>query len=112
MSTSTAEQLAYEVAPAPTLFTFSLNQWFVAALSRELQDKPIDRTLLNKPVVLFRTGNGQVAAPEDRCCHRALPPSNDAASGAKLAVSSGLGQVTKQLFIAGLLMPVVGIRRR
>ncbi|CAI8885446.1 Rieske 2Fe-2S domain-containing protein [Pseudomonas chlororaphis] len=76
MSTSTADQLAYEVTPTPKATTFPLNQWYVAALSWELKDKPVGRTLLNKPVVLFRMGNGQVAALEDRCCHRALPLSN------------------------------------
>lgn len=52
---------------------FPRNQWYVAALSSELQDTPIARTLLGKPVVLFRTTAGQVAALEDRCCHRHLP---------------------------------------
>src|SRR5699024_7197958 len=55
---------------------FPLNQWYVAALSSELKDKPIGRTLLEKPIVLFRMGDGTVAALEDRCCHRALPLSN------------------------------------
>ncbi|MBW4793173.1 aromatic ring-hydroxylating dioxygenase subunit alpha [Pseudomonas tolaasii] len=75
MSTSNAEQLAYEVAP-PKAPAFPLNQWYVAALSSELKDKPVGRTLLNKPIVLFRMGDGQVAALEDRCCHRALPLSD------------------------------------
>lgn len=52
---------------------FPLDQWYVAGLSRELTDKPVARTLLNHPVVLFRTGDGQVAGLEDRCCHRSLP---------------------------------------
>ena len=51
---------------------FPLDQWYVAALSSELQDKPVARTLLGKPVVLFRA-NGKVAALEDRCCHRNAP---------------------------------------
>ena len=52
---------------------FPLNQWYVAAFSSELTDKPIARKLLHYPVVIFRTGDGQVAALEDRCCHRSLP---------------------------------------
>lgn len=55
---------------------FPLNQWYVAALSSELKDQPIGRTLLEKPIVLFRMGDGTVAALEDRCCHRALPLSS------------------------------------
>jgi len=52
---------------------FPLDQWYVAGFSSELTDKPIGRTFLNQKVVLFRTGDGQVAALEDRCCHRSLP---------------------------------------
>ncbi len=52
---------------------FPLNQWYVAAFAWELQDKPIARTLLNRPLVLFRTRSGRAAALEDRCCHRSLP---------------------------------------
>ncbi|TCK04198.1 aromatic ring-hydroxylating dioxygenase subunit alpha [Marinobacterium mangrovicola] len=52
---------------------FPLDMWYVAALSKELTDKPIGRTLLNQSVVLFRTPDGQVAALENRCCHRDLP---------------------------------------
>jgi phenylpropionate dioxygenase-like ring-hydroxylating dioxygenase large terminal subunit len=52
---------------------FPMNQWYIAAFSWELTDKPLGRTLLNRPVVLFRAGDGQAAALEDRCCHRALP---------------------------------------
>jgi vanillate O-demethylase monooxygenase subunit len=51
---------------------FPLDRWYVAGFSWEFQDKPIARTLLNEPVVLFRAG-GQIAALEDRCCHRHLP---------------------------------------
>jgi phenylpropionate dioxygenase-like ring-hydroxylating dioxygenase large terminal subunit len=52
---------------------YPMNQWYIAAFSWELADKPLGRTLLNRPVVLFRGGDGKVAALEDRCCHRALP---------------------------------------
>jgi len=53
--------------------SFPLNTWYVAALSKELVDKPLARTLLNHPVVLYRTKEGKVNALEDRCCHRHLP---------------------------------------
>ncbi|RJG06985.1 aromatic ring-hydroxylating dioxygenase subunit alpha [Noviherbaspirillum cavernae] len=52
---------------------FPMNQWYVAAYAWELQDKPVARTILNRPLVLFRTVAGEVAALDDRCCHRALP---------------------------------------
>jgi len=58
-----------DAKPSP----FPLDMWYVAALGKEVQDKPLGRTLLNNPVVLYRTSDGQVSALEDRCCHRKLP---------------------------------------
>jgi phenylpropionate dioxygenase-like ring-hydroxylating dioxygenase large terminal subunit len=52
---------------------FPLNVWYVAALGKEIDDKPLARTLLNHPVVIYRTKKGKVNALEDRCCHRHLP---------------------------------------
>ncbi len=67
---------AVSVLPADHRATFPTDQWYVAALAWELTDKPLGRTLLGKPIVLFRGATGEVAALEDRCCHRALPLSN------------------------------------
>ena len=55
---------------------FLKNAWYVAAIAREVGNKPIARTLLNEPVVLFRTVDGAAVALEDRCCHRSLPLSH------------------------------------
>jgi len=52
--------------------TFPEGRWYVAALSSELTDRPVARTLLGRPVVLFRLGE-QVGVLEDRCCHKNLP---------------------------------------
>ena len=61
-------------AETPTKATsFPLDMWYVAAFSSELKDKPLARTLLNQPVVVYRDANGEVNALEDRCCHRQLP---------------------------------------
>lgn len=76
MSTSQAQPLAYEVAAPAAPPKFPLDQWYVAGFAWELKDKPIGRTLLGQPVVLFRTADGRPAALEDRCCHRALPLSH------------------------------------
>ncbi|OLS63597.1 aromatic ring-hydroxylating dioxygenase subunit alpha [Pseudomonas putida] len=81
MSTSKAQALAYEVGAPAALPKFPLNQWYVAGFAWELKDKPVGRTLLGKPLVLFRTAEGQVAALEDRCCHRALPLSSGTLEG-------------------------------
>ncbi|RBP47173.1 aromatic ring-hydroxylating dioxygenase subunit alpha [Arenicella xantha] len=61
--------------------TFALNQWYVAALSTELVDQPLARTLLNQAVVLYRDDSGTVWALDDRCCHRALPLSHGTLEG-------------------------------
>ena len=41
---------------------FLKNSWYVAAWDREFGDRPLGRTLLNEPVVLFRDAAGKVAA--------------------------------------------------
>ncbi|MDC8784666.1 aromatic ring-hydroxylating dioxygenase subunit alpha [Roseateles koreensis] len=57
-------------APQPA---FPLDRWWVAGFAWELGDKPLARTLLGRPMVLFRRPDGRVAALEDRCCHKELP---------------------------------------
>jgi len=64
--------LVNQIAHAPRV-AFPLDQWWVAGFSWELTDKPVARTLLNLPMVLFRRPDGAVAALEDRCCHKELP---------------------------------------
>ena len=49
------------------------NAWYIAAWSDELANNLIGRTILNKPVVIFRDADGKAAALEDRCCHRGAP---------------------------------------
>jgi phenylpropionate dioxygenase-like ring-hydroxylating dioxygenase large terminal subunit len=49
------------------------NAWYVAAWDREIGREPVARTLLDQPVVLYRTQDGTPVALEDRCCHRHLP---------------------------------------
>lgn len=54
--------------------SFLMNCWYVAAWDHELLDgKILARTLLEKPVVLFRGDNDKYVALDDRCCHRAAP---------------------------------------
>jgi vanillate O-demethylase monooxygenase subunit len=52
---------------------FIRNCWYVAAWPHELTEKPLARTLLGDPVVLYRQADGVAVALEDRCCHRDLP---------------------------------------
>ena len=52
---------------------FPPNRWWVAGFGWELKDKPLARTLLGLPMVLFRLPGQGVSALEDRCCHKELP---------------------------------------
>jgi vanillate O-demethylase monooxygenase subunit len=53
---------------------FVKNCWYVAGWSNELPGEGlITRTIINEPVLLFRTSRGEVIALEDRCCHRQAP---------------------------------------
>lgn len=53
---------------------FLANCWYVAAFSSELAvDALKPRTLLGRPVVMFRDGEGRPHALDDRCPHRSFP---------------------------------------
>ena len=48
--------------------------WYVAAWSREISGEGfLARTIINEPLVLYRTIAGSVVATEDRCCQRFAP---------------------------------------
>ena len=52
--------------------TYLRNNWYQAAWASELSEAPLARTLLDEPIVFFRTGEG-IAALQDRCPHRFAP---------------------------------------
>jgi len=48
--------------------------WYVAAWTHELGERQLlSRTIINEPIVFYRTQSGEVVALEDRCCHRFAP---------------------------------------
>ncbi|RBP47189.1 aromatic ring-hydroxylating dioxygenase subunit alpha [Arenicella xantha] len=49
------------------------NRWYMAAFSSELSREPIERTFLNKPVVMYRREDGTPVAMFGLCPHRHLP---------------------------------------
>lgn len=50
------------------------NAWYVAAWDHEVtRQHMLRRTLLDQPVVFYRTEDGRPIALEDRCCHRHAP---------------------------------------
>lgn len=55
---------------------YPLDMWYVVALSIELSSAPIARTVLDHPIVIYRTPDERVHVLEDRCCHRDLPLSS------------------------------------
>jgi vanillate O-demethylase monooxygenase subunit len=63
---------------------FLRNCWYVAAFSHEVSREPLDRTILNEALVLFRQEDGRVAALEDRCAHRLMPLSKGRVVGNSL----------------------------
>lgn len=48
--------------------------WYVAAWTHEIDGGRLHaRTIIDQPLVLYRTADGGVVALEDRCCHRLAP---------------------------------------
>ncbi|MGP0094210.1 MAG: Rieske 2Fe-2S domain-containing protein [Xanthobacteraceae bacterium] len=52
---------------------YLMNAWYVAGWSNEITNKPIARTILDEPIIMYRGANNRIAALEDRCCHRGMP---------------------------------------
>src|SRR2546425_10236480 len=66
----------------PETQAFLQNCWYVAAWDEELIDgKLLARTLLDKPVVLYRGDSARVVALDNRCCHRGAKLSNGRREG-------------------------------
>ena len=49
------------------------SNWYIACTSRELKQKPIAKTILGIPLVLFRDKNSNPTALLDKCPHRNVP---------------------------------------
>lgn len=58
------------------------NAWYVAAWSHELEAGALmSITIIEQPLVLYRTEAGTVVTMEDRCCHRLAPLSKGRLEG-------------------------------
>src|SRR5690242_21879401 len=67
---------------APESQAFLTNCWYVAAWDHEIIDgRLLERTILEKPVVLYRGDSGRVVALDNRCCHRGAKLSNGRREG-------------------------------
>ena len=60
------------------------DHWYVLCTSRELRTRPLARTLMGMPLVLFRNADGVPGALLDRCPHRNVPLSKGSVEGAEL----------------------------
>ncbi|MCW2394029.1 MULTISPECIES: aromatic ring-hydroxylating dioxygenase subunit alpha [unclassified Sphingobium] len=49
------------------------NRWYIACFASEIDDGPIERTILGKPVALYRTEAGVATAMYGICPHRYYP---------------------------------------
>lgn len=49
---------------------FLRNTWYVAALTHELDNQPLQRRILGEPLALYRTASGRAVVLDDRCPHR------------------------------------------
>jgi nitrite reductase/ring-hydroxylating ferredoxin subunit len=57
------------------------NRWYVAARSSEVSRAPLERFILNEPVVFYRTEDGRAVALAGRCPHRGYPLGRGRAEG-------------------------------
>ena len=59
--------------------------WYMAGWSRDFSPEHVTTiTILNEPLVIYRTGDGSLAALQDRCCHRFAPLSHGRIEGDNL----------------------------
>lgn len=49
------------------------NTWYIAAEPQEVTERPLARTILGRPLAIFKTQSGRIAALDDRCPHRFAP---------------------------------------
>ena len=47
--------------------------WYPVALTREVDDGPVGATLLDAPLIVYRTGDGNLVVANDICPHRGVP---------------------------------------
>ncbi len=60
------------------------NQWYVIALTREITDGLLARTVCGHDIVCYRVPDGRVVALRDRCPHRRYPLSRGRLEGESL----------------------------
>jgi phenylpropionate dioxygenase-like ring-hydroxylating dioxygenase large terminal subunit len=94
------------------------NHWYVVASSHEVRDEPVGVVLWQQAIALYRDGQGQVHALEDRCPHRFVKLSQGCVVGDELECAyhgwrfSGQGQCTQVPYLAeNQKLPSCRVRR-
>jgi phenylpropionate dioxygenase-like ring-hydroxylating dioxygenase large terminal subunit len=70
-----------QMLACPGIMPVPRNQWYVAALSSEVNRKIMKRQILDDHIVFFRTEDGTAVALSDRCPHRGVPLSMGTVDG-------------------------------
>jgi len=76
---ATSRKAEARLATRQTPFIYAC--WYVAGFSWEFDRKLRARTLLSRPLVLFRSEAGHRVALSDRCIHRSFPLSKSELDG-------------------------------
>jgi nitrite reductase/ring-hydroxylating ferredoxin subunit len=79
-----AKKLPRDCAFDPADWAVLARCWFPVALSRDVVDAPVAATLLDEPLVVYRTGDTVVVA-NDICPHRGVPLSAGTGDGLDVA---------------------------
>ena len=61
--------------------TFVHNAWYMVGWADEIDGRPLGRTILGAPTVIFRDGSGAIGAMQDVCPHRAVALSTGSVAG-------------------------------
>lgn len=64
--------------------TFLINHWYAAAWSNEVGEMPLARRILDRPIVFYRTSEGEPVALHDACPHRFAPLSLGRVRGSEI----------------------------
>lgn len=62
-----------KAAPPTAPHSYPFNQWWVAGMREEISREMLQRWILGKPVLLYRTEAGDPVALDNRCIHRSFP---------------------------------------
>jgi phenylpropionate dioxygenase-like ring-hydroxylating dioxygenase large terminal subunit len=79
-----ADPLQTKAGSLMTSFPLLTQAWYPVCRSSRLQRRPLARTVLETPLVFFRSAAGQAAALLDRCPHRNVPLSSGWVAGEQL----------------------------